>query len=123
MKYRKLTILIVDDSLIINVRLSNILEEMKSLEKLIHAGSFEEGISLLKKEKPDIILLDINLPDKSGLELLRIIKVEYPRIKVIMISNYATEQYRNLCNALGAHYFFDKTYDFDKLTTIISKMN
>ena len=122
MEAQKLVILIVDDSLITNVRMGEMLEELENVRRVLHAGSFEEGIALVSNGNPDIVLLDIHLPDISGIELLRVIRHHRPAIKVVMISNQAHEHYRDLCKSLGADYFFDKAREFDKIPLVISRL-
>lgn len=122
MEAQKLVILIVDDSLITNVRLGEMLEELENVRWVLHAGNFEEGMDLVSNANPDIVLLDINLPDINGIEFLRLIRHRYPAIKVVMISNQAYDHHRELCRSLGADYFFDKAREFDKIPGIISRL-
>ncbi len=123
MESHKLIVLIVDDSLFTTIRMEEMLEELENVQQILHAGSFEEGISLVKSGKPDIVLLDINLPDMSGIELLKVIKQKYPTIKVVMVSNQAYQYHRELCSSLGALHFFDKTREFDKIPSVIAAIN
>jgi len=67
-----------------------------------------------------VVLLDINLPDKSGIELLRLIQERHPETAVLMISNNADQYYRNICKKLGARYFLDKSTDIDLIPSILS---
>jgi DNA-binding NarL/FixJ family response regulator len=67
-----------------------------------------------------MVLLDINLPDKSGIELLRKIKKEYKKMKVFMITNQANDYYKEICKKLGADHFFDKSKDFNLIPDLIS---
>lgn len=112
-------ILIVDDSVVILDRLIRMLEESENIQ-FVHAGSYHDAIQLLNRITPDLALLDIHLPDKSGIELLRTIKEKYLNIIVVMITNNVNDYYRNHCRALGADYFVDKSKDFNLITEIIS---
>ena len=58
---------------------------------------------------PDIIFMDINLPNKSGLELTSEIKKEYPGILIIIVSNYDFPEYRMRAEEIGADYFLSKS--------------
>lgn len=120
---KKLVALIVDDSRVIIERLREILNDTDNIGRILHAGNYREGSQVLEKIRPDVILLDINLPDKSGIELLRHIQANHPDIKVIMISNSATEYYKRICAALGADHFFDKSNEFELIPDIISGIN
>lgn len=123
MENNKLVVLIVDDSLITNVRIGEMLEELENVQRVLHAGSFEEGFALVRNGQPDIVLLDINLPDMNGIELLKLIREKYPAIKVVMVSNQAYPHHRELCKSLGAIYFFDKAREFARITSLISRIN
>jgi DNA-binding NarL/FixJ family response regulator len=115
-------ILIVDDSELVAERLNNMLEDIAGTKIIATAGTYARAAELLEELNPDLALLDINLPDKSGLELLLLIKQNYKKTQVIMISNNATESYRKICSKLGANYFFDKSHDFELIPHIIVKM-
>jgi DNA-binding NarL/FixJ family response regulator len=120
MKDGKRIILIVDDSILILERMLLMLEELDNIQFVVHAGSYNDAIELLNGVSPDLVLLDIHLPDKSGIELLRTIKENYQNIKVFMVTNNSNEYYRKQCKTLGAEYFFDKSKDFDLIPEIIS---
>jgi DNA-binding NarL/FixJ family response regulator len=113
MKNDKKTVLIVDDSILIMERMIPILEEMENISFVVHAASFKEGMEVLSRLSPNMVLLDINLPDKSGVELLRIIHQRRLEIAVLMISNHSDPYYREVCQKLGARGFLDKSNDMD----------
>ena len=123
MRSEKFKILIVDDSEIIKDRVSEMLGELENVETVIKAGSFDEAVSVLSTTIPDILLLDINLPDKSGIDLLRHINENAWKMHVIMVSNQANSYYRSVCKKLGAADFVDKSADFDRIPQIISSFN
>jgi DNA-binding NarL/FixJ family response regulator len=120
MKKEKKIVLIVDDSILILERMIPLLEEVSNIQFVVHAGNYSEAIELLKGLTPDMVLLDINLPDKSGIELLRKIKEDYKKTKVFMITNQANDYYKNICKKLGADHFFDKSTDFNLIPELIS---
>ena len=119
METGKKTILIVDDSPLIVKRLIDMLNELENLEWIKKAGNYSEAVQLITDTEPNILLLDINLPDKSGIDILRITKENNPSTKVIMITNQANEYYRKLCMRLGADHFIDKTKEFEQIAEII----
>ena len=120
MKKDKRTVLIVDDSILIMERMIPIMEEIDNISFVVHAGSYKEGLEVLSRLTPDMVLLDINLPDKSGIELLRLIRERHPKIAVLMISNNADPYYRNICKKLGAQHFLDKSTDIDRIPSVLS---
>jgi len=114
-------ILIIDDSALIVERLINLIKDLRNVETNV-AGAWAEASILLEQFQPQIIFLDIHLPDKSGIELLNKIKTEYPEIIVIMFTNQGSDFYKTLCLELGADYFIDKSKDFELIPEIISSL-
>lgn len=114
------TILVVDDYTLIVDRLTALLRELDGVRDVLAAYSYAECVDILVHSKPDIALLDIHLPDRSGIELLDFIKSYHPSIGVIMISNQSNPHYRALCLDKGADYFVDKSNDFELLPALIA---
>lgn len=119
----KLLILIVDDNMCFVERMIGLLEEVKNIGYINVASDYDEASRLLVSEPHDLVLLDINLPGKSGIELLKKIKSAGGTTKVMMMTNHAEEYYRVLCRELGADYFLDKSNDFTKVPGIVSRMD
>jgi DNA-binding NarL/FixJ family response regulator len=120
MKKENKTILIVDDSNLVMERMIDLLEEMEQIKFVVHAGSYSEALEMLGVLTPDLVLLDISLPDKSGLELLRLLRKEYKDIAVIMLTNTADDYYRDTCKKLGAVQFLDKSGDYRLMPELLS---
>jgi len=113
-------LLIVDDSPVIVSRVRSLLESLPGLSVVSEAGSYGEALQRLAESQPDILLLDINLPDRSGIHLLRYIKEHYPDTIVLMFSNQTGSFYRDLCERLGAACFIDKSAEFMRIPDILS---
>jgi CheY-like chemotaxis protein len=122
MKKGKLLILIVDDNMRFVQRIISMLEELNNIGYINVAKDYNEAIKFLEEERPDLVLLDINLPGKSGIELLRRIKETGNKSQVVMISNHADDYYRQQCRDLGAKYFLDKSNEFGLVPEIIEKI-
>jgi two-component system, response regulator, stage 0 sporulation protein F len=94
-------------------------KELRSgLLELEFTFSGEEAINLLRSHQPPevmYILSDINMPGMTGLELLEIVKNEFPKIHVSMISAYGDTENHNRAMNSGAKEFFTKPIDFDSL--------
>ncbi len=119
----QLTIVIVDDSKIICDRITSLLLEIPKTGKVFCGYTFKEGIQLIETQKPDVAILDINLPENNGIELLRMIKErKYPVKTVIMMTEDASELNREKCKQLGANYFLNKFTDFEKVTDIVQEI-
>ena len=119
----KLTVLIVDDSAQLRARLNAILHELTCIAPVVlNAGTYQEACSLLESPGVHLVVLDIGLPDRSGIELLKLISKQYSATKVIMVSNYANHDYRKVCLSAGAIRFFDKSHEFDQLAGAIEQL-
>lgn len=112
-------ILIVDDSEIVVERLSAIVSEMNCQKPVLISNTFQQAVSLIIQEEPQIVLLDIRLSNESGIDLLRYIRQHYPAIKTIVVSNRASSYYRKLCMDSGANGFIDKSTEFENIPPMI----
>ena len=86
--------------------------------ELEFAFSGEEALNLLRSQKPPEVIYifsDINMPGMTGLELLTMVKNEFPEIHVSMVSAYGNDEYYSLAMSSGAKEFFTKPIDFDSL--------
>jgi len=115
-------ILVVDDSQLITDRLQAMLGELENIGTIECAGDYPSALQLLMTTLPDIVLLDINLRGRSGLDLLRYIKSNYSSITVIMLTNQSGYFYQNICKKLGADFFIDKSKEFEDLPVIVSSL-
>ena|SRR3569833_547385 len=113
-------ILIVDDALLIIQRVRAMLKEQDIPAEVVGAGTCAEALSALSGHDLSIAILDINLPDGNGIDILRHIKKHYPTVQVMMMSNQSGEFYRSRCHSLGAACFIDKSTEFDLLPFLIS---
>lgn len=122
MKNREIKILIIEDSEIFIERLRCILAEIKYKMKLFTAGNYEDAIYLIKNELPTIVLLDIRLPGKSGIDVLRTINQAGIDVITVVISNLASKPYREACFNFGVRYFIDKSNDFERVSPLINSI-
>jgi len=119
MKLAALKLLIVDDSTIVIERLLEMISESTSKTEVFSASSFSEATEIIQNNRPEIVMLDIHLPDRNGIELLGFIKEKYPTIKAIMLTNQVSENYKSICDKLGADHFIDKSSEFEQIPAII----
>jgi len=118
-----LTVYIVDDSQAMRERLTESLADIAGVEIAGQSGDPVVALDKIKKSHPDVVILDIRLPKRSGIEVLRDIK-EYPAAPiVIMITNYPYRQYRQACMAAGADYFFSKINEFEMIRETLSSLD
>lgn len=112
-------LLIVEDSRPVSERLHAIMASLPGVQAEV-AGDLRQGTERFRELKPEMVILDVQLPDGSGLDLLETIKHERPATRVLMFSNYAL--YRKRCVAGGADYFFDKPMDLESLTATVRRL-
>lgn len=108
-------LLIVEDSPLIVERIKKNISEIKELEIIGETGTVKEAEYLIKKEKPDIIILDIHLQGGSGLGIQYLIHSQKLNIKTVILTNYSSPILQEKSFELGAKYFLDKSRDFSKL--------
>jgi DNA-binding response OmpR family regulator len=113
------TIFIVDDSSIIRERIMEKLGMLTMNSTVFEAKDYQSANQMIDKEQPDIAILDIQLPDGSGIDLLSKIKSTYKNTVVIMLTNYPYSIIRKRCDELGADYFFDKSTEFEKVLEVL----
>jgi DNA-binding NtrC family response regulator len=107
------SILIIDDEQEIRESLEQILGEEGY--RLASAATAEEGLKKMDEGVFDLVLLDINLPDRNGLELLKILRRDSPDAGVIMITAYDSSQMAFQASKEGAESYITKPWDNDKL--------
>jgi two-component system OmpR family response regulator len=122
MKKEKLMILIVEDSILIKERLKAMLLELDNVHQVLEAGTYEEAFRMLEQGVPNVLLLDLGLPGKSGIDLLRTIAQHKWELTIIVLTNQTSSHYKKLCLSIGAHHFLDKTKDFDKVTALVEAL-
>lgn len=93
-------ILIVDDHEVVRLGLKSLIEQRPDLEVVADVGTAEEGVAMALAHHPDIVLLDIRLPGKSGIEACEQITSQLPDTKVIILTSYAEDE--NLFAAIRA---------------------
>ncbi len=101
-------ILICEDHEMFRSGVRMALATLPDLTLLAEAANAAETLAKLKNDSFDVALIDINLPGKSGLQLLGEIKTKWPHVKVLMLSQYAEEQYALLTLKLGASGYLNK---------------
>ncbi len=108
-------VFIADDSAVVLERLVEMLSELSGIEIVGQARGGLEAINAITKLKPDAVILDIRMPDGSGIYVLRCIKKGHTAPVVIMLTSYPYPQYRKICLDEGADFFFYKSNEFDYL--------
>ncbi|MFZ6658250.1 response regulator [Undibacterium sp. TJN19] len=106
---------IVEDSLLIQQRLIQFVEELNDMHVIGVAADINSAYQAVLNSNTDAMILDIQLADGNGLELLKSIKQSKPAIKVVILTNHASEANRLHAARSGADGFLDKSTDFGLL--------
>lgn len=117
------SLLIIDDSTLIRERLAELFLDKPSIGPVFQAKDSTEAMSLFTRHKPGLVILDIRIPGDNGIKILEKIKAEESNARIIMLTNYPYEQYRNICLKLGADYFFSKAEEIDRVVELCCELS
>jgi len=124
---KTLKVLIVDDSEITLSRMTLEIEKLAVVDKVWQAIDVSSALQSIQLYKPEVVILDIKMPDGSGLDVLEIVKSWVDPPIVVIYTFYPYPQHRKRAFESGADYFFDKTKDFleiiDTIDTIGKTLN
>ncbi len=112
-------VFIADDSPPVVERLTDLLRGLPGIEFAGDAGNVLAVLRCVRQLQPDALILDLEMPGGSGLDVLRAVRRDLPDLQVLICTNYPYPQYRSECLAAGANYFLDKSAEFDKIPTIL----
>ena len=119
---KKIQIIIADDHPLFRRGLKHAIEETSDIEVIGESCNGEDLLSLIRDSKSDIILLDIAMPGKSGLDLLKQLKSEHPKLPILILSVYPEEQYAIRFLKAGASGYLTKESAAEKLAEAIRKI-
>jgi DNA-binding NarL/FixJ family response regulator len=107
-------IFVSEDSPEIRKRLVAMLRRVPGVSVVGEAESVRAAIAGVLSTASDVLLLDLQLADGSGLDVLSSLKVKHPALRVIVLTNFATAQHRQASLAAGADVFLDKSQEFQR---------
>ena len=119
---KKIKIIIADDHPLFRRGLKHAIEETNDIAVIGESCNGEDLLSLIRDSKSDIILLDIAMPGKSGLDLLKQLKSEHPKLPILILSVYPEEQYAIRFLKAGASGYLTKESAAEKLAEAIRKI-
>lgn len=115
-------ILIVDDHAIVRAGMKQILADGGEKFDIVEAGNAAAALRVLRNQPPDLVLLDVALPGKNGIDLLKQIKHEWKRLPVLVLSMYPEDQYAVRALRAGASGYMTKESAPDELLSAINKV-
>jgi DNA-binding NarL/FixJ family response regulator len=88
----EIRVMLVDDHEVVRQGLKSLLERREHLQIVAEAGTVAEAVEQAAQAKPDVIVMDVRLPDGTGIEACREIRAEHPEIRVLMLTSYADDE-------------------------------
>ncbi len=118
----KLNLLVVDDHAIVREGLKSILAKAENFTVVGEAGNAPDAMALLRQNPCDLVLLDLSLPGKTGVDVLKMIRDEFPKVRVLVLSTYPEDQYAVRVLKLGASGYLTKESAPELLVLAIRKV-
>ena len=114
-----LHVLIADDSAVVRSHLVEMLGQIEDVEIVAEAEDTRSAVAQVQAHRPEVVVLDIQMPGEGGVFVLRQIKHLLPDTHVLMLTNHADPFYRRRCLKEGADAFFDKSTEFLDVGTAV----
>ncbi len=111
----KIKVLLADDHHIVRAGIRRLLESVNDVQVIAEAGDGEEAQSLIQKHKPDVAVLDIQMPKASGIEVTRWVRSHLPEVGVLILTAYDDDPYVMAVLQAGANGYVLKTAKTDEL--------
>jgi DNA-binding NarL/FixJ family response regulator len=112
-------VLIVDDHTVVRLGLRTLLSHTAGFRVVGEAQTVAEAVQLNEQTRPDVVLMDVRLPDGSGVEACRRIKADHPETRVVMLTSYSDEEAIVGAVMAGASGYLLKQADAERLTQSI----
>ena len=118
-----INIIIVDDHAVVRSGIKHILQERPDIHVVAEASSGSEAMKHLRENSTDIVLLDISMPDKSGIEVLKNIRSQHPEVSVLILTMHPEEQYAIRALKGGAAGYITKDSAPSELISAVLKIS
>jgi len=120
----QIKVALVDDHALFREGISLLLSKVEEVSMIYDLGSGQELIEQLKTEQPEVLLLDLEMPELNGIETFKIVRDQYPEIKVIILTMYGEERMISYLMELGVNGYLLKDCSREELQkSIISVYN
>jgi two-component system, NarL family, invasion response regulator UvrY len=115
-------VLICDDHAIVRQGLCQVIAETTDIRAVAEASGYPEVMTPLRSMEIDMLLLDISMPGKNGIEILKIVKKEFPKLPVLILSMYPEDQYAVRAIRAGASGYMTKQSAADQLIKAVRQV-
>ena len=119
---KPIRVLIADDHAIVRQGLRQILSDTSDLTVTGEAENGVQAVQMVRSGEWDVILMDVSMPDRNGIDALKLIKKEFPRLPILILSMYPEEQYAIRALKAGAAGYLTKQSAPDLLVTAIRQV-
>lgn len=119
----KIRVLLADDHHIVRAGIRQLIESAGDLHIIAEAGDGEEAQALIQKYKPDVAVLDIQMPKASGIEVTRWVRAHLPEVGILILTAYDDEPYVMAVLQAGANGYVLKTASADELMQAVRDVN
>jgi len=120
---KKTTIVLVDDHAVVRAGVRRLLEQEPLFEVIGEAESGEKAYQIFGELKPDVMVMDLSMPGRSGMDLIRQIKDEFPRVAVLVVTMHDENQYAARAIRAGALGYMTKESAGNELVKAIRKVH
>jgi DNA-binding NarL/FixJ family response regulator len=117
-----LRVLLIDDHEVVRAGLKALIDSQGDMSVVGEAGTVEEGVRRVGFDEPDVVVLDVRLPDGSGVEACRDIRQRFPDVKVLMLTSFADEEALMAAILAGASGYVLKRIKTDQLVADIRRV-
>lgn len=120
---KKIRVFIIDDHYMVIEGIRSLLQQNENIELIGHASNAASCMAFLRQLQPDVILMDINLPDKSGIDLCKEVKDKYPFIQILGLSTFDQKAFVQKMMENGASGYVLKNASKQELSKAIKDVN
>jgi len=115
-------VFVVEDSDVVRALWRTVVAKIAGLSLRGEFNRASTAIAAIRREPPHVVLLDINLSDGNGMEVLRVVAAEHPKTKVIVVSNCSDPTHRRYFAKAGAYAFFDKSHELAAMRRMLASL-
>lgn len=117
-----LNVFLVEDAEPIRRRIAQLLGDIADVRIVGEAEDEDTALTAIRRLAPDVAVIDLRLAAGTCLRLISMLKAEYPKLVIIVLTNHSARAFETACRAAGADFFFDKTTEFEAVHRTIAAL-
>ena len=115
-------IILADDHCLVRTGLKRLLDDVENISVVAEADNGNDAIAHVKQHKPDVAILDINMPGLNGIDTTEILRRDYPELKIIIVSMHSDELFPKRLIKAGANAYLTKGSGIQEITHAINEV-